>query len=1051
MRVGWFYIQCSVLLPLSCVVCIVPIFAQTPEKNVSIEAATALPASRSDTPGTGWALLVGVGDYQPVDGFTITKLTAPGRDVIALEDFLIDPALGAFPAENVVTLVDAAATKDAIQFALADLSVRAGPDDLVLFYFSGHGYRKSGEEDDGSEAYLVPYVTARQALQNPRIGCIKYEDIIDIVDDMQAAKMVTILDACHSGGVKSRGKAISEDIYQRFWDEWGHARGRALLMSSDETQESVQELDGSISVFTRFLIQGLSGEADADDNAIVGFTELALYLEREVPPYTLQRFKKKQTPTRRYDSGAINGDIPLSVNQAKWNAQQHQNLLSKRIATILVDLGLTAELGDFCLKVAESAYDKTLAGQTLTQRETALLKELDAHIAGTLSVNAFTLRAGAIYSKDEASTEPMAKLSLEVAPASAIVKVTPIDLPDHDISAQSGGYRVSKGDYRVSVTLNGYRPHAETISVDADLSRTITLAPLMGRLHISVTPADASVEVTPVSVPAKTADSKTLRVGRPEDGRELPVGAYRVAATKQGYQSEERASVSVRADEVTSVDLSLKGYATIRYVNTPEGVTATVNGITHDLPVQVLEGAHAIELQREGYEPVELSPTLAPLEVIDLSPEWKRILVAFSVRSNPAGATVTLDGSQRGKTPITLRDVPAGDHELQVALADHEPVTQTLALAAQPKPVVVTLERSRGTVRIVSTPPGAAIRIGTREYGVTPTTVETPVGRVTVNLDKPLYRSAGTDVRIQRGQNAQITVALEAQEATLTIASTPPGATVRIAGQQESNETPAQVTLPPGSHEVTISLDDHEPHTETVTLADSDTKEVRATLLHETQLYITSDPSGVEVALGNMGKHRTPALLRDVRPGRYEATASSQGYGSIVKPFTVGPNRRNTIELILSPKSRSAMALRSALLPGLGQFSGGRPGAGALFLLATVGAGVASGISHSQYDTALSDYHDALNRHASATQVDEIESAKQDTLTAFDDVDARFSQRRLALVSMGALWGANVLHALVAGPARPSVGDAADSNLARWAVEPRLTRDGSHVVLNHRF
>jgi hypothetical protein len=274
---------------------------------------------------------------------------------------------------------------------------------------------------------------------------------------------------------------------------------------------------------------------------------------------------------------------------------------------------------------------------------------------------------------------------------------------------------------------------------------------------------------------------------------------------------------------------------------------------------------------------------------------------------------------------------------------------------------------------------------------------------------------------------------------------------VSIAGRQESAVTPTTVTLPPGPHDITLSLDNHEIHRETVTLADRDAKEVRSTLQHETQLYVTSNPPGIEVALGSVGTHRTPTLLRDIRPGSYEAHASARGYNSATKGFTVGPNQRNTIELILSPKSPTSMALRSALLPGMGQFSGGRRGTGALFLLATLGAGVASGIAHSQYDVALSDYHDALARHSSASQLDAIRLAKQDVFRTYDDVDGKFSQRRLAIVAMGALWGANVLHALISGPVQLPTREPMDSDIARWDIEPRLTPDATQVILNHRF
>ncbi|MEO2005587.1 MAG: caspase family protein [Candidatus Poribacteria bacterium] len=370
--------------------------AQEAGKTLRVAPATELPASQPSTPGVGWALLVGVGAYPDVEGYTVSRLSAPAKDVEALRSFLADPELGAFPPENVRTLVDEQATKDDILLALANIRRRAAPEDLVLFYFSGHGYRPHDEDDEGAPAYLLPYITNPLALNNPDIGCIKYEDITEIIQKMEAEKVIVLFDACHSGGVKPRrSRFVSESVYGRFWDEWERARGHALLLSSDESQLSWEEPDGS--VFTKFLLKGLRGEADLDNNAIIGFTELATYLEREIPPYTRAKFGRKQTPTRRYDLGPVNGDIPLAVNRQKWDRIQRQDLLDRRNAAVLLATGMSQGVRNFALSVAKSAYDKATRGANPTAREVALLSELDAYAAGDITQEDFVLRARGVW------------------------------------------------------------------------------------------------------------------------------------------------------------------------------------------------------------------------------------------------------------------------------------------------------------------------------------------------------------------------------------------------------------------------------------------------------------------------------------------------------------------------------------------------------------------------------------------------------------------------------------------------------------------------------
>jgi hypothetical protein len=192
-------------------------------------------------------------------------------------------------------------------------------------------------------------------------------------------------------------------------------------------------------------------------------------------------------------------------------------------------------------------------------------------------------------------------------------------------------------------------------------------------------------------------------------------------------------------------------------------------------------------------------------------------------------------------------------------------------------------------------------------------------------------------------------------------------------------------------------------------------------------------------------------LLRDIRPGSYTAQAAARGYGSQAKPFSVGANERSVVEMALAPGSGVSRALRSTVVPGLGQYAGGRTATGALFLLATVGAGAAAGVMHVQYNGALDDYDVAAANYAAATRVDQIQRARRQALDAFDDVDAANARRQAAVVAVAAIWAINAAHAFVVGPARPSVGDAAGPDLARWSGGLGTRPGFVSLDINRRF
>lgn len=89
------------------------------------------------TPGypQGHALLVGVSKYQRISSLPDAIL----NDVKDVAATLSSPTYCGYAQENVVSLLNADATRNAVLEGLSDLAARAAEDDTVCIYFSGHG------------------------------------------------------------------------------------------------------------------------------------------------------------------------------------------------------------------------------------------------------------------------------------------------------------------------------------------------------------------------------------------------------------------------------------------------------------------------------------------------------------------------------------------------------------------------------------------------------------------------------------------------------------------------------------------------------------------------------------------------------------------------------------------------------------------------------------------------------------------------------------------------------------------------------------------------
>ncbi len=225
-----------------------------------------------------YALVVGVATYEHMPSLKYTD-----DDAYQVFAFLKSPEGGAIPEDKIKVLIDAAATKNNILIAMEQLFSRADANDMVLLYISGHGL-------DGS---FIP--SDFDGYSNN----IPYKEITKIIDRSEAKSKICIADACHSGSLvssKSAYQASLDDYYTVLKESRG---GTALMMSSAAEEVSLEYSGLRQGIFSHFLLRGMKGEADADNNKIVSIAELFRFISAGVGTYTASM----QTPilTGMYD------------------------------------------------------------------------------------------------------------------------------------------------------------------------------------------------------------------------------------------------------------------------------------------------------------------------------------------------------------------------------------------------------------------------------------------------------------------------------------------------------------------------------------------------------------------------------------------------------------------------------------------------------------------------------------------------------------------------------------------------------------------------------
>jgi glycine cleavage system H protein len=217
------------------------------------------------------ALLVGNSIFDNPKAFP--NLRTPANDVREFAHVL--EQFGGFKIEDV--LLDQ--NQQVIRAAISDLFGKAKRGDLVLFYYSGHGYK-----DRSGNHFLV--TSDSQPAHNIFHTSVAANHIKLVINGSECRHRVIILDCCFSGAFLDGVKSGEEPLLLQ--DLKGEAT--AVLASSGRIQYSFEE-KGPNSLFTQYLIRGINTSEAARIGGQIYLEDLYNYTKEKV-----QEIRPNQTP-----------------------------------------------------------------------------------------------------------------------------------------------------------------------------------------------------------------------------------------------------------------------------------------------------------------------------------------------------------------------------------------------------------------------------------------------------------------------------------------------------------------------------------------------------------------------------------------------------------------------------------------------------------------------------------------------------------------------------------------------------------------------------------
>lgn len=196
---------------------------------------------------------VGIADYPG----TANDLTLPAKDAATVK-WLYEQNTNAVTA----ILTNTAATKEAILSSIRSTFQYASTDDIIVFFFSGHGYK------GGFIAYD---------------GYLDYDEIRNAMANSHCKNKMIFADACFSGKMRQGASEVKQE----------HEKSSVMLfLSSRDNETSIERRDMKNGFFTSCLVDALRGKSDSNRDRTITAKELFKFVSDNVRALS----KNKQHP-----------------------------------------------------------------------------------------------------------------------------------------------------------------------------------------------------------------------------------------------------------------------------------------------------------------------------------------------------------------------------------------------------------------------------------------------------------------------------------------------------------------------------------------------------------------------------------------------------------------------------------------------------------------------------------------------------------------------------------------------------------------------------------
>jgi WD40 repeat protein len=317
--------------------------------------------------GKSYAIIIGVSDYSLLG--KDKQLNFADDDAKLLKDYFMTTGI----TDVKMFLNEDAAKATEIGTEIHDmLLIDAKSGDEVIIFFAGHGDVDTKYKDGYLLLNEVKPAPSNTYKWNQALSLRELQETIALADE-NGVKVKLIIDACRSGSATSTNPhAVVSNL--------NSGLVKMVSCQASEFSEEAIKYGGGHGVFTYYLVQGLMGLANANDDKIITMKELQRYVEDKVAA------ARNDMQNPQFIIGNPQEEVAVVNSNMLKKAEKEENL-SLALSTLAKNKsteGLPNQMSNYCLALTQLFLEQTIAGKFFVNE----LDSLDKQTLAFGSINA---------------------------------------------------------------------------------------------------------------------------------------------------------------------------------------------------------------------------------------------------------------------------------------------------------------------------------------------------------------------------------------------------------------------------------------------------------------------------------------------------------------------------------------------------------------------------------------------------------------------------------------------------------------------------------------